>query len=322
MTSDTPATTPDGFRDECGVVGVFGDTEAANLTYLGLHALQHRGQEGAGIAASDGRLIRTYRGRGLVGEVFGGEELASLLGHVAIGHVMYSTAGEGSLRNVQPFVVRYRDGQIGVAHNGNLVNAQILREELEDQGSIFATSSDTEVILHLVAGSGQGTFINRLVDGLMRVEGAYSLVMMTEDTMVAVRDPWGFRPMVLGKRGKSWVIASETCALGLIGAEYLREVEPGEMLIVDRDGVQSLFPFPRRPRRACVFEHIYFSRPDSTVFGRCTGSFARGGEPRGSGCGHSCAGLGSARCSWLQSVFRRAVRFGVDPLTLCGANLH
>jgi amidophosphoribosyltransferase len=268
MTSTTASLRPDGFRDECGVVGVFGDTEAANLTYLGLHALQHRGQEGAGIAASDGKLIRAYRGRGLVGEVFGGEELSSLLGHVAIGHVRYSTAGEGSLRNVQPFVVRYRDGQLGVAHNGNLVNAQILREELEDRGSIFATSSDTEVILHLVAGSEQGTFINRLVDGLMRVEGAYSLVLMTEDTMVAVRDPWGFRPLVLGKRGNAWVIASETCALGLIGAEYIREVEPGEMLIVDRDGVQSLFPFPRRPRRACVFEHIYFARPDSIVFGR------------------------------------------------------
>jgi len=258
----------DGFRDECGVFGVFGDTEAANLTYLGLHALQHRGQEGAGIASSDGKLIRAYRGRGLVGDVFGGEELANLLGHMAIGHVRYSTAGEGSLRNVQPFVVRYRDGQLGVAHNGNLVNAQMLREELEDQGSIFATSSDTEVILHLVAGSGQGTFINRLVDGLMRVEGAYSLVLMTERTMVAVRDPWGFRPLVLGRRGSATVVASETCALGLIGAEFVREVEPGEMVIIDRDGLQSLRPFPRRPRRACVFEHIYFARPDSTLFGK------------------------------------------------------
>jgi amidophosphoribosyltransferase len=258
----------DGFRDECGVFGIFGDTEAANLTYLGLHALQHRGQEGAGIASSDGKLIRAYRGRGLVGEVFGGEELANLLGHMAIGHVRYSTAGEGSLRNVQPFVVRYRDGQLGVAHNGNLVNAQMLREELEDQGSIFATSSDTEVILHLVAGSGQGTFINRLVDGLMRVEGAYSLVLMTERTMVAVRDPWGFRPLVLGRRGSATVVASETCALGLIGAEFVREVEPGEMVIIDRDGIQSLRPFPRRPRRACVFEHIYFARPDSMLFGK------------------------------------------------------
>lgn len=266
--SDHQHVRPDAFRDECGVFGVFGDSEAANLTYLGLHALQHRGQEGAGIAASDGSLIRSFRGRGLVGDVFGGQELAALSGHVAIGHVRYSTAGEGSLRNVQPFVVRYRDGQMGVAHNGNLVNASILREQLEEDGSIFATSSDTEVILHLVAGSKQGTFINRLVDGLMRVEGAYSLVLMTESKLVAVRDPWGFRPLVLGRRGDAWVVASETCALGLIGADYLREVEPGEMVIIDRDGMQCLRPFPRRPRRACIFEHIYFARPDSTVFGR------------------------------------------------------
>jgi amidophosphoribosyltransferase len=266
--NDTPSPRPDAFRDECGVFGIFGDSEAANLAYLGLHALQHRGQEGAGIAASDGKLIRAFRGRGLVGDVFGGQDVANLLGHIAIGHVRYSTTGEASLRNVQPFVVRYRDGQMGVAHNGNLVNAAMLREELEDQGSIFATSSDTEVILHLVAASGQGTFINRLVDGLMRVEGAYSLVLMTERTLVAVRDPWGFRPLVLGRRGSAWVVASETCALGLIDAEFVREVEPGEMVIIDGDGVQSLKPFPRRPRRACVFEHIYFARPDSTVFGR------------------------------------------------------
>ncbi len=259
---------PDAFNDECGVFGIFGDSEAANLAYLGLHALQHRGQAGAGIAASDGKLIRAYRGRGQVADVFGGPELANLLGHVAIGHVRNSSVGEGSLRNVQPFVVRYRDGQLGVAHNGNIVNAGILKEELEESGSIFATSSDTEVILHLVAGSQQGTFINRLVDGLMRVDGAYSLVLMTEETLVAVRDPWGFRPLVLGKRGSAWVVTSETCALGLIDAEYVREVEPGEMVIIDRDGVQSLRPFPRRPRRACIFEIMHFSRPDSTVFGR------------------------------------------------------
>ena len=266
MNSDTFR--PDAFRDECGVFGIFGDSEAANLAYLGLHALQHRGQEGAGIAASDGRLIRASRGRGLVGDVFGGQELANLTGNMAIGHVRYSTAGEASLRNVQPFVVRYRDGQLAVAHNGNIVNATQLRDELEAEGSIFATSSDTEVILHLIAGSTQETFINRLVDALLRVEGAYSLVLMTENTMVAVRDPWGFRPLVLGKRGDAWVVASETCALGLMGAELVREVAPGEMVIVDGDGEQSLRPFPRRPRRACVFEHIYFARPDSTVFGR------------------------------------------------------
>ena len=264
---------PDAFNDECGVFGIFGDSEAANLAYLGLHALQHRGQQAAGLASSDGKLVRAYRGRGLVGDVFGGTELASLLGHMAIGHVRNWTAGEASLRNVQPFVVRYQEGQIGVAHNGNIVNSGILREDLEAHGSIFATSSDTEVILHLIAGSQQGTFINRLVDGLMRVDGAYSLILMTEETMVAVRDPWGFRPLVLGRRGSAWVVASETCALGLVEAEFIREVEPGEMVIIDHDGVQSLRPFPRRPRRACIHELVDFSRPDSTVFGRSVYDF-------------------------------------------------
>ncbi|RME28398.1 MAG: amidophosphoribosyltransferase [Deltaproteobacteria bacterium] len=258
----------DHFHDECGVFGIIGDSEAANLTYLGLHALQHRGQEGAGIAASDGDLIRLFRGQGLVGEVFGGTEIASLVGRAAIGHVRYSTTGEDSLRNVQPFVVRYQAGQLAIAHNGNLTNAGLLREELEASGSIFGTSSDTEVVLHLVAASRQTTFINRLVDALMRVEGAYSMVLLTRDTLVGVRDPHGFRPLVLGRRGNAWVLASESCALDLIGGELVREIEPGEMVIIDRDGVQSLRPFPRRPRRACVFEAIYFARPDSRVFGR------------------------------------------------------
>ncbi|MCK6505494.1 amidophosphoribosyltransferase [Myxococcota bacterium] len=258
---------PDRFHEECGVFGILGDSEAANLAYLGLHALQHRGQEGAGIAATDGSTIRLVRGQGLVGDVFGGPEIAGLRGHAAIGHVRYSTTGEDSLRNVQPFVVRYQRGQLAIAHNGNLTNASLLRDELERRGSIFGTSSDTEVILHLVAASQQTTFINRLVEALSQVEGAYSLVLLTEDTLVAVRDPHGFRPLVLGRRGEAWAVASETCALDLIGAQVVREIEPGEMVIVDRDGVQALRPFPRRPRRACIFEHIYFARPDSEVFG-------------------------------------------------------
>lgn len=252
----------------CGIVGIMGDNEAANLAYLALHALQHRGQEGAGLAATDGTRLRGIRGLGLVSEVFGGPELAELTGRAAIGHVRYSTTGEQSTRNVQPFVVRYREGQVGVAHNGNIVNAGALREELERRGSIFATTSDTEVVLHLMAASAQATFINRLVDALARVEGAYCMVLLTEDTLVAVRDPMGFRPLVLGKRGEAWVVASETCALDLLGAEYVRDVRPGEMIIIDHEGVQSLEPFPKRPRRACVFEHIYFGRPDSHLFGR------------------------------------------------------
>jgi amidophosphoribosyltransferase len=257
----------DGFRDECGVFGVFGDRDAARLTALGLHALQHRGQEGAGVVASDGQVLRAHRGRGLVHDVFSDAEVARLVGDRAVGHVRYSTAGGDNLRNVQPFVVATRGGQVAIAHNGNLTNAVALRLELEARGSIFASTSDTEVILHLLATSAQGTFVNRLVDALSRVEGAYSLVLLTEDKLVAVRDPWGFRPLVLGQRGDALVVASETCALDLTDARYLREVEPGEMIIVDADGMRSLRPFARRPRRACVFEHIYFARPDSVVFG-------------------------------------------------------
>jgi amidophosphoribosyltransferase len=257
-----------GLREECGVVGIYGHDEAAKLAYLGLHALQHRGQEGAGICTSDGQQLRAYRGRGLVGDVFNQDNLATLLGNTAIGHVRYGTAGDSTLRNVQPLVVRYRDGQVAIAHNGNLVNAPRLRSELEARGSIFGTSSDTEVILHLLATSGQVTFVNRLLDALLQVTGAYSLVLMTEDKMVAVRDPLGFRPLVLGRLGEAAVVASETCALDLLGATFEREIEPGEMLIWDRDGVTSLMPFPRQQRKACVFEHIYFARPNSEVFGR------------------------------------------------------
>ena len=250
----------------CGIVGVFGAIEAANLAYLGLHGLQHRGQEGAGIAASDGTTIRLHRGRGLVGDVFGGPEIAELRGGMALGHVRYSTTGDSSTRNVQPFLVRYRSGQVAIAHNGNLVNASLLRQELEEQGSIFGTTSDTEVILHLIATSRQDTFVSRLVDALNHVSGAWSLVVMTENTLVGVRDPHGFRPLVLGRKDGAWVFASESCALDLMGGEFVREVEPGEMIIVDREGLQTLRPFPRQPRRACIFEHIYFARPDSTVF--------------------------------------------------------
>lgn len=258
---------PDRFHDECGVVGVYGDSDAARLTTLGLHALQHRGQEGAGIAAAGGERMVLHRGMGLVHDVFKAADLATLEGSAAIGHVRYSTAGESSLRNVQPFLVRYVEGQVAIAHNGNLVNANPLRRQLEARGSIFATTSDTEVVLHLLAGSRQSTFVNRLVEALYRVEGAYSLLLLTERELVAVRDPHGFRPLVLGARGDAFVVASETCALELMGATYVREIAPGEMVIIDREGLLSLHPFPKRPRRACVFEHIYFARPDSVVFG-------------------------------------------------------
>ena len=257
----------DKLREECGVVGIWGASEAANLTYLSLHALQHRGQEGAGIVTVDEGQFHSYRGLGLVGEVFGEEQIQRLPGHASVGHVRYSTTGGSNHKNVQPFLVRYRQGQVAIAHNGNLVNGAELRIALEESGSIFNTTSDTEVILHLIATSQQKTFVNRLVDALTQVRGAYSLVLLTNDKLVAVRDPLGIRPLVMGRIDDGVVFASETAALDLIGGVYEREVEPGEMIIVDSDGLTSLSPLPRADRKACVFEHIYFSRPNSKTFG-------------------------------------------------------
>lgn len=230
-------------------------------------ALQHRGQEAAGIAAVDGGEVRSVRGRGRVDNVFSVDALSSLTGSAAIGHVRYGTAGGQELENIQPLAVRSSRGLMAVAHNGNLTNAEPLRRRLEAGGSLFAGSSDTEVILHLVAASRQETSVNRIVEALYQVEGAYSITMLTPDGMLAVRDPWGFRPLVLGSLAGAWIAASETCALDAIGADLIREVEPGEMLIIDASGVQSVRPFPPRPRRACIFEQIYFSRADSSTFG-------------------------------------------------------
>ena len=257
----------DHFRDECGVFGVFGHSEAANIAYLGLHALQHRGQESAGIVSSDGAELHTLRGQGLVADVFGAEQLAKLPGSHAVGHVRYSTSGGTGLKNAQPISVRYGGGQIAIAHNGNLTNANQLRAELEAAGSIFAGDSDTEVIVHLFARSRKATVESRLVDALRQVEGAYSLTVLTEDRVIGVRDPRGVRPLVLGELDGCPVLASETCALHLIGARYDREVRPGEMVVFDADGVRSSQPFPDAARRACVFEQVYFSRPDSRIFG-------------------------------------------------------
>lgn len=255
-------------RHECGVFGIVGDDDAARLCYLGLHALQHRGQEAAGIVARSGTAIRAHRGEGLVSDVFDDEAIRALPGDTAIGHVRYSTAGGAGMANIQPFLVRYKQGEVAIAHNGNLTNALALREELEDRGAIFASSSDTEVILHAMAQSDQKTLVNQLIDALTRVQGAYCLLLATSDKVIAVRDPHGFRPLVLGRRGEAWIVASETAAIDLVQGTFVREVEPGEMLIIDDEGVQSLRPFPRQQRRACIFEHIYFARPDSLLFGR------------------------------------------------------
>lgn len=259
------------WREECGVVGVWGDPEAGRLAYLALHALQHRGQEGAGIVTCNREKERLHSvtGIGLVAEVFDSSKMTELQGDSAIGHVRYATAGASVLKNVQPFVAEYRFGSTAVAHNGNLVNHQELRHMLEDKGSIFNTSSDTEVILHLIAMSTARPFIARLVNACEQLEGAYSLVFLTEDKLVAVRDPHGFRPLVLGRRANgSVVVASETCALDLIEATYEREVNPGEVVVVDHEGVSSLCLMPHKQPQACIFEHIYFALPNSTVFGR------------------------------------------------------
>ena len=262
----------DGFHDECGVVGVYGHPEAANLAYLALYALQHRGQESAGIVSTDGRVLLSHRGMGLVADIFKEDIIRRLSGHAAIGHNRYSTAGASLLKNAQPFSVDYAGGAVAVAHNGNLVNAQELRRRLEGEGRIFQSSSDTEVILHLIAMSREEHLVDRIVEALQQVRGAYSLVFLSETEMVAVRDPRGFRPLVLGKlvdRGENegWVVTSETCALDLVDARYVREVEPGEVIRFGEDGMKTYRPFPAAPHARCVFEHIYFARPDSTVFG-------------------------------------------------------
>ncbi len=258
----------DRFQDECGVVGVFGHPEAANLAYLGLYALQHRGQEGAGIVSSDGQLLMSHRGLGLVADVFDRDVLRRLVGDAAIGHNRYSTAGQTLLKNTQPFVVEFGGGGLAVSHNGNIVNALELREQLEARGSIFHSSVDTEVIIHLMAAAVGKNLVDRASEALASVRGAYSLLFLDRDQMIAARDPNGFRPLVLGKIKDAVVITSETCALDLIGAEYVREVEPGEVIVATRSGMRSFYPFPESKPTRCVFEYVYFSRPDSTVFGR------------------------------------------------------
>jgi len=269
MTSTAPDRKSDRFHDECGVVGVFGHPEAANLAYLSLYALQHRGQEGAGIVSSDGEVLMSHRGLGLVADVFDQDVMKRLVGDAAIAHNRYSTAGRTLLKNTQPFVVEFGGGGgLAVAHNGNIVNALELREQLEARGSIFQSSVDTEVIIHLMAMSKGTGLVDRATEALSAVQGAYSLLILDRNHMIAARDPNGFRPLVLGKIRNTVVVASETCALDLIGAEYVREIEPGEVLVASRSGVRSYYPFVETKPTRCVFEYVYFSRPDSTVFGR------------------------------------------------------
>lgn len=258
----------DKFREECGIFGVFGHAEASTLAQLGLFALQHRGQEACGIVSSDGEDLHEFRSKGLVADVLVEDVLKKLTGSSAIAHTRYSTAGKNTIREVQPFSVTCQHGQIAVCHNGNLPFAESKRVELERQGAIFSSTSDTETILHSVARTKAPSVVEAIKMVLQDTEGAFSLLFLTPGKLIAVRDPRGFRPMVLGKLHGAWCVASETCAFDLIDAEYVREIEPGEMLIIDDHGLHSSKPFPERPVSVCAFEHVYFSRPDSTIFGR------------------------------------------------------
>lgn len=256
-------------KEHCGVFGVYGHPNASELVYLGLFSLQHRGEESAGIAVSNGKNINCFKQMGLVEEVFNEDILKSLEGEIAIGHVRYSTTGSSVLKNAQPFVVTYAKGQVGIAHNGNLVNGKELRKQLERYGSIFQSTMDSEIIVHLMAKPSYGDQIEGLFEAVRQIEGAFSLALLTEDSLIGARDSNGFRPLSLGKLDNAWILSSETCSFDLIGAEYVRDVEPGEIVVINKDGIRSLFPFKNKKDNPsyCIFEHIYFSRPDSIVFG-------------------------------------------------------
>lgn len=267
-------------RHYCGLFGIYGHPNAAELTYYGLYALQHRGQESAGITASDGIDLRTHKGMGLVGQVFDKNILRSLSGHLALGHVRYSTTGSSNIKNAQPLVVDCARGQIAIGHNGNLTNAARLRDELEARGSIFQTTCDSEIVLHLLARPFDGDRVHSLENVMRRIQGAYSLLIMGEDELIGVRDPYGFRPLVLGKlpvtgvegtaHHIAYVLASETCALDLIQAEYVRDIAPGEIILINKDGLHSVNPWAgtQQQHAFCIFEYIYFARPDSNIMGR------------------------------------------------------
>ncbi len=255
-------------KHECGICGIFGHEDAAKLAYFGLYALQHRGQESAGIITSDGKQVHIHKGMGLVPEVFTESILKRLAGHMAVGHVRYSTTGESNIINSQPFMVKHKGLTLSVAHNGNLVNSIDLRKSLEEKGSIFQTTMDSEIVLHLLARTADLNIDQAIKESFACIRGAYSLLLMTEDTMIAVRDPNGFRPLCLGKlENGAHIIASETCALDLVEAEYVRDIEPGEVLIINDSGLTSLHPWAPRQKSYCIFEHVYFARPDSDIFG-------------------------------------------------------
>jgi len=258
----------EGFNDECGVFGIFDHPEASNLAYLGVHALQHRGQESCGIVTTDGEELYSHRGMGLVADIFNQTLLGRLKGRTSIGHVRYSTTGSSHMKNAQPVVVSCWRGSLALSHNGNLVNASSLRNNLERNGSIFQTTNDSEVILHLIAMDREPVFEKSIIHALQQVEGAYALIILNKDHLIGIRDPNGFRPLVLGMKDNSPVLASETTALDLIGGKFIREIEPGEMIVISREGIQSSKPWKKARSAFCVFEQIYFARPDSMIYGQ------------------------------------------------------
>ena len=255
-------------KEECGIFGVFGHPEAAKLTYFGLYALQHRGEESAGIVISDGTWVREHKGMGLVPEVFNEQQLARLQGNLAIGHVRYSTTGSSMLKNAQPFLVSHGGLALAIAHNGNLTNAHTLRRDLEKRGAIFQSTMDSEIFIHLIAHALENGLESALIQALSQVQGAYSMVMLTQDQLIGARDPFGFRPLCLGRLNGAYVLASETCALDLVEAQYVRDIEPGEIVLINAQGLRSLKPFPQDRQAFCIFEFIYFARPDSQIFGQ------------------------------------------------------
>lgn len=266
----------DELHEECGIFGIYGDLRAAELTYLGLHALQHRGQESSGMTVSNGEELVSHRAMGLVKEAYeGGERIKDLKGHLAIGHNRYSTTGASNVFNAQPFQVDYKRGQLATAHNGNLTNTGTLRKSMEESGSIFRTTSDSELVVHLIARSKADSLPEMVADALGQVEGAFAIVFLSEKQLIGIRDPRGFRPLSLGRIGDAYVLASETCAFDLIDATYIREVKPGEMVVIDELGVSSTFPFEPASPAACIFEYIYFARPDSKVYGENADKFRR-----------------------------------------------
>ena len=255
-------------KEECGIFGVFGHPEAAKLTYFGLYALQHRGEESAGIVISDGTWVREHKGMGLVPDVFNEQQLARLQGNMAIGHVRYSTTGSSMLKNAQPFLVSHGGLALAIAHNGNLTNAHTLRRDLEKRGAIFQSTMDSEIFIHLIAHALENGLESALIQALSQVQGAYSMVMLTQDQLIGVRDPFGFRPLCLGRLNGAYVLASETCALDLVEAQYVRDIEPGEIVFINAQGLRSIKPFPQDRQAFCIFEFIYFARPDSLIFGQ------------------------------------------------------